>query len=135
MLLDVHPGNNIYYYNNYAFNMMNRYEFISDKYLGAYFEHNIGNGIFRFIPKLKFRQFWNVRTLWGSLSESNKSLNFIQGHPFQSLDGKTYMELGTGVDNILRVLRIDFVWRVFPKRFPKEITDRFAIFGSFRVSF
>jgi uncharacterized protein DUF5686/carboxypeptidase-like protein len=135
MLLDVHPGNDIYYYNKYAFNMMNRYEFISDKYYGAYVEHNIGNGLFRFIPKLKFRQFWNVRTLWGSLSESNKALNFIQDHPFQSLDGKTYMELGTGVDNILRVLRIDFVWRVFPKRLPKETTDRFAIFGSFRVSF
>ena len=39
-------------------------------------EHNIGSGLFRFIPitrKLKWRQFWNVKALWGSLSDANIS--------------------------------------------------------------
>ncbi|MEO6915226.1 MAG: DUF5686 family protein, partial [Chitinophagaceae bacterium] len=43
MLLDIAPGNEIYYYNKYAFNLMNRYEFLHDRYAGINFEHNIGN--------------------------------------------------------------------------------------------
>ncbi|HYC29448.1 MAG TPA: carboxypeptidase-like regulatory domain-containing protein, partial [Chitinophagaceae bacterium] len=138
MLLDVAPGNEIYYYNRYAFNMMNRYEFIHDKYAGFNVEHNFGNGIFRFIPltrKLKFRQFWTAKGLWGSLNEENEKLNFVNGHPFKALNGKTYIELGTGVDNILKVFRVDFVWRVLPTPRPEKSSERFGVFGSFRLAF
>ena len=135
VLLDIAPGNELHYYNKYAFNMMNRYEFIHDKYLGINFEHNVGNGLFRFFPKLKLRQFWTAKTLWGSLSDKNKAYNFKQGHSFQTLDGKTYMELGTGVDNIFRVFRVDFIWRVLPERLPESNTKRFGVFGSFRLAF
>ncbi len=134
-LLDIAPGNELYYYNKYAFNMMNRWEFIHDNYAGLNFEHNIGNGIFRLFPKLRLRQFWTAKTLWGSLSTANKALNFKQGHTFQSLDGKTYLELGTGVDNIFKVFRIDFIWRVLPSTLPKEGDKTFGIFGSFRLAF
>lgn len=135
VLLDIAPGNELYYYNKYAFNMMNRYEFIHDEFAGVNFEHNIGNGIFRLIPKLKFRQFWTVKTLWGSLSDANKALNFKEGNTFQTLDGKTYMEIGTGVDNILRVFRVDFIWRVLPNSLPNGTTKKFGVFGSFRLAF
>lgn len=135
VLLDIAPGNELYYYNKYSFNLMNRYEFIHDKFAGINFEHNVGNGLFRFIPKLKFRQFWNIKLLWGSLSAENKDLNYVSGHPFQSLDGKTYMEIGTGVDNILKVLRLDLVWRALPTPLPKQANRRFGVFGSFRLSF
>lgn len=138
VLLDIAPGNELYYYNQYAFNTMNKYEYIHDKYAGLSLDYNIGNGIFRFFSltrKLKFRQFFTAKTLWGSLSDANKALNFKQGNTFQTLDGKTFMELGTGVDNILRVFRLDFVWRVLPRPLPKVNSERFGIFGSFRLSF
>jgi len=140
MLLDVAPGNEIYYYNKYAFNLMNRYEYVQDKYMGINFEHNIGNGLFRFIPlvkKLKFRQFYSARALWGGLSEENKAFNTPPGEtfPFQSLEGKTYLELGAGVDNILKFFRLDFVWRVSPTPLPPEKSKRFGVFGSFRLAF
>jgi hypothetical protein len=135
ILLDIAPGNELYYYNKYAFNMMNRWEFIHDKYAGINIEHNIGNGIFRWFPNLRFRQFWTAKTLWGSLSPANKSLNFKQGHNFQTLDGKTYLELGTGIDNIFHVFRIDFVWRVLPSTLTRVNDKNFGIFGSFRVAF
>ena len=134
-LLDIAPGNELYYYNKYAFNMMNRWEFIHDKYAGVNIEHNIGNGIFRWFPKLRFRQLWTAKVLWGSLTPENKALNFKQGHSFQSLNGNTYLELGTGIDNIFHVFRIDFVWRVLPSTLPKEGDKTFGIFGSFRVAF
>jgi len=135
VLLDIHPGNELYYYNKYAFNMMNKYEFISDKYVGINVEHNIGNGIFRLIPKLRFRQFWTAKVLWGSLSDANVALNFKQGINFQTLNGRTYMEVGTGVDNILHVFRIDFIWRLLPTPLPEGLTKKFGVFGSFRLSF
>jgi hypothetical protein len=133
--LDINPGNELYYHNKYAFNMMNRWEFVHDKYAGVNLEYNIGNGIFRWFPKFRFRQFWTAKALWGSLSDANKAFNFKQGHNFQSLDGKTYLELGIGIDNILHVFRIDFVWRVLPPTLPKEGDKAFGIFGSFRLGF
>ena len=114
---------------------MNKYEFVHDKFAGINFEHIVGNGIFRFIPKLKFRQFWTAKALWGSLSDENYAFNFKQGNNFQTLNGKTYLELGTGIDNILKVFRVDFVWRLLPTPLPKETSRKFGIFGSFRLSF
>ncbi len=136
--LEIHPGNEIYYYNKYAFNMMNRFEYISDRYAGVNLEHNIGNGLFKYIPltrKLKFRQFWSAKGLIGGLSEANKNLNFVGNHSFQTLNNKMYLEVGTGVDNILKVLRLDFIWRLLPQPLPVERNKRFGIFGSFRVAF
>ncbi len=135
MLLDIAPGNELYYYNKYAFNMMNRWEFIHDKYAGLNVEHIIGNGIFRLFPKLRFRQFWTAKALWGGLTENNRLYNFKQGHTFQTLDGRTYLELGTGVDNIFKVLRVDFIWRVLPATLNKMGDKAFGIFGSFRLVF
>jgi hypothetical protein len=140
VLLDVAPGNEIYYYNRYAFNLMNRFEYLHDRYAGINFEHNIGNGLFRFVSltrKLKFRQFWNAKLLWGSLSDENKAFNMpaSSDYKFESLDGRTYMELGTGVDNIFKVFRLDFIWRVLPRPLPPEQVKKFGVFFSFRLAF
>ncbi|MDX2046046.1 MAG: DUF5686 family protein, partial [Chitinophagaceae bacterium] len=73
MLLNIAPGNEIYFYNKYAFSLMNRFEYIMDRYAEINVEHNIGNGLFRLIPVtrvLKFRQFWNAKIIWGDLSDA-----------------------------------------------------------------
>lgn len=138
-LLEIHPGNDYYYYNQYAFSMMNRYEFISDQYVGLMFEHNIGGGVFNYIPllkKAKFRQFWTLKTAMGSLSKENEALNLNKGFAFNTLHGNPYVELGTGIDNIFQLFRIDFVWRVTPTALPTEPKEKvFGIFGSFHVGF
>ena len=137
-LLEIHPGNEYYYYNRYAFNLMKRFEYVSDRYIGATIEHNIGNGLFRFIPltrKLKFRQFWNIKAVMGNLSAENQKLNFVENYPFKFLDGKLYTEVGTGVDNIFKFFRLDFVWRVSPNNLPAQLPSHFGLFGSFRVGF
>jgi hypothetical protein len=138
MLLNIAPGNEIYYYNPYAFNLMNRYEYLMDRYAGLHVEHNVGNGLFRFLPFnriLKFRQFWNVKMIWGDMSAENRALNLKPGYGFTGLGGRTYAELGTGIDNILRFFRLDLVWRVAPTPMPEERYKRFGVFGSFRVGF
>lgn len=135
--LENHPGNDIYYYNSGSFNLMNRFEYLSDTYAGINIEHNVGSGLFRFIPitrKLKWRQFWNAKAVWGSLNAANTALNNSTG-AFKTLSGNTYLEVGTGIDNILKILRLDFVWRVLPRPLPVNKTSRFGIFGSFQFQF
>jgi hypothetical protein len=63
-ILDIAPGNELYYYNSFAYNMMNRWEFVHDRFAGINFEHNVGNGLFRLFPKLRWRQFWTAKALW-----------------------------------------------------------------------
>ncbi len=138
LFLDIAPGNEIYYYNQYAFNLMNKFEYIHDQYAGINFEHNFGNGLFRFIPltrKLKFRQFWTAKALWGRLSDKNYQLNTASGLNFQSLNGRTYLEVGTGIDNIFKVLRFDFIYRPLPISHSFVNAQRFGVFGSFRFTF
>lgn len=138
-LLESHPGNEFYSYNKYAFNMMNQYEFLSDQYVGLNLEHSLGNGVFGYIPlikKLKFRQFWTAKGIVGSLSANNQAINLNKGFGFKTLEGNPYLELGTGVENILKLFRVDFVWRVTPKALPTEPRQKyFGIFGSMRLNF
>ncbi len=136
--LEIHPGNNIYYYDKSAFNLMSRFEYIGDKYAGSMLEHNIGPGLFRFLPitrKLKWRQFYTAKVLTSNLSTSNEVLNNFGENYFSSLNGKVYTELGTGVDNILKVLRFDFIWRLTPTPLPVARVSRFGVFGSFQFQF
>ncbi|MBC7555116.1 MAG: carboxypeptidase-like regulatory domain-containing protein [Taibaiella sp.] len=140
-LLEIHPGNEYYYYNKNSFQMMNNYEFLSDKYCGFNIEHNIGGGIFNRIPvikKLKFRQFWTAKGVVGSLSWKNQKLNLDNSgeYLFRTLRGDPYLELGTGVSNIFHIFRIDFVWRVTPKPISEEAKSKyFGIFGSANFEF
>ncbi len=136
--LQILPGNELLYYNKYAFNLMNRFEFISDEYLGFNLEHKIGSGIFKYIPltrKLKWRQFWSAKGVMGTLSDANQKLNFVGDYPYKSLNGNLYMELGTGVDNIFKFFRVDFVWRVLPSKATNQAVDHFGVFGSVRFTF
>ena len=136
--LNVAPGNETYYYNKYAFSLMNKYEYLHDQFLGFNFEHNIGSGLFRFLPltrKFKWRQFYDVKLLWGHLSPDNAAYNNNSDYTFSSLDGKTYMEIGTGVDNIFRFIRVDFIWHISPSNTGLPYYQKFGVFGSFRVQF
>jgi hypothetical protein len=45
------------------------------------------------------------------------------------------LEVGTGIDNIFKIFRLDFVWRVLPTPLPINKSSRFGIFGSFQFQF
>jgi hypothetical protein len=137
-MLDMLPGNELYYLNKYSFNLMHQFEYLTDAYSGFNVEHNIGSGLFRFIPitrKLKLRQFWTAKGVVGSLSTANKAYNFVGNYPYKSLDNNLYMEIGTGIDNILRFFRVDFIWGVSPKSIVTNPARKFGVFASFRFNF
>lgn len=146
MLLEVHPGNEIYYYNKQSFNLMNRFEYISDRFVGFNIEHNFEKKLFQLIPfmrKTKMRQFWNVKTVWGEVNRANRITNRTEfgGYYLKTLRGDMYTEVGTGIDNIFKFFRIDLVWRILPNHSiplppsARTQTINFGVFGSFRLQF
>lgn len=150
MLLEMHPGNEIYYYSKQSFNLMNRFEYVSDKFAGMTLEHNIEKKLLNLLPfmrKSNMRQFWNFKTVWGDLTDKSRALNRIEyynEYRLRSLRGGFYTEIGTGLENIFKLLRIDLVWRNAPLRnIPpglnpmlfKSNTNDFGVFGSVRLQF
>lgn len=138
MLLQVHPGNENYYYNKEAFSLMNKYAFFSDRYAGFSLEHNFEKKLLNLLPFMRrsnMRQFWNVRSVVGNLSPANHAFNRMEytTYGMQSLGGQFYTEAGTGVDNIFRFFRVDAVWRISPHTVSNA--PDFGVLGSFRLQF
>jgi Family of unknown function (DUF5686)/CarboxypepD_reg-like domain len=144
MLLELHPGNEFYTYNANGFNLMNRFEYFSDKYIGFQVEHNIEKKLINLLPflrKVKMRQFYNIKAVWGSETKANKEFNKTELNEYQlrSLGHKTYLEIGTGFDNIFKFFRIDFVWRFAPPYNEGaglsnvQPVQKFGIFGSLKI--
>ena len=146
MLLEIHPGNEIYYYSKQSFNLMNRFEYFSDQYAGFTIEHNFEKKLFNLIPfmrKTKMRQFWNIKTVWGDLGNPNSRFNRLEfgTYRLKILRGRPYTEIGTGIDNIFKFFRVDLVWRFAPQFTPPVVStvpnnpQNFGIFGSFHLQF
>lgn len=150
MLLEMHPGNEVYYYNKQSFNLMNRFEYVSDRFVGINFEHNLEKKLLNLLPfmrKSNMRQFWNFKSVWGDLTDKSRALNRIEyynEYRLRSLRGGFYTEIGTGFENIFKLFRIDLVWRNAPLRnIPpglnpnlfKSNTNDFGVFGSVRLQF
>jgi len=144
MLLELHPGNEVFVYNRNGFNLMNRFEYFSDNYAGFQIEHNFEKKLINLVPflrKTSIRQFWNLKGVWGNMSNSNRVFNRTElgAYQLRSLRDHTYLEFGTGFDNIFRFFRIDFVWRQappYPANFsPSRIqpVQNFGVFGSLRI--
>ena len=140
VLLDVQKGNDTYYYNKYAFNNMNRYEFATDKYVSLSVEQNFGSFPFKYIPfikKLKWRSLVSFKSVLGSMSETNKIANgyydSTANYHFTIPDNKPYVETGFGIDNIFHFVRIDAVWRLNYLNNPG--ISKFGIKGSIELKF
>jgi hypothetical protein len=119
-LLKLHEGNETRVFDDYAFNLMNYYEFVSDKYLSFYYTHHFEGLFLNKIPlmrKLKWREVASIRGLIGSLDEKNKLYNQNYLNEFNPSEHtyevkKPYFEAMAGVENIFRVLKVCAVWRL-----------------------
>ena len=120
-LLFPHLGNETVLYLKNAYNMMNVFEFVSDHYASLAVQHNFEGLLFNRLPliqKLKLRMFATGKVLVGGLNERNQELiplrnrNGVLLKDFRSLNDRPYVELGYGVQNIFKVLRVEFIHRV-----------------------
>ena len=112
--------------NNESFNLINNMEFLNDRYASLNLSYDMNGKLFNRIPlikKLKWREMFRIRGLWGTLTDKNnpyKSNNpdlFLfpmrDGVPTSHVMGKTpYVEASVGIYNIFKLLHIEYVRRL-----------------------
>lgn len=134
-LLKLHEGNETYALNRYAFNMMNYYEFASDTWGSITLEHHFNGFFLNHIPlmrKLKWREIAYGKALIGTLSNANKTKGYF--FPVGLMDvSKPYYEVGVGIENIFKIIRIDAIWRLSHLENPN--IDKFGIRAGLQIIF
>ena len=124
-----------------AYTNMNAMEFISDEYvswdLTYYMNGNLLNRL-PLIKKLKAREVFCFRGLWGHLTEKNNPKNggdglYLFPKGSYTLGKAPYMEASVGVENIFKFLRVDYVWRLNYRNHPDIQTK--GIRCTMRLSF
>ncbi|MCW5912799.1 MAG: carboxypeptidase-like regulatory domain-containing protein, partial [Cyclobacteriaceae bacterium] len=121
-LLTLHLGNQSPIYSSITYNLMNFGEFVSDRYASIQYRQYLEGFLLNRIPllnKLKWRLLATSNVIVGGMRQSNRNL-IAQYSPSGAetltagyfRNSKPYIELGYGVENIFKVLRVDFIHRV-----------------------
>ncbi|MGN0054647.1 MAG: DUF5686 family protein [Bacteroides sp.] len=111
---------------NESFSLINNMEFLNDRYASLALTYDMNGKLFNRIPlikKLKWRETFRVRGLWGTLTDKNnpyKSANdelFLfptrNGVPTSYVMGSDpYVEASVGIYNIFKLLHIEYVRRL-----------------------
>ena len=139
-MLNVHLGNNSLFYYKNAFNTMSRYEFISDHFVALRFNHFFEGFILNRVPlirKLGWRLLASTNILYGGTRKENRSYQLEDGalvQEFGSLkDGVPFMEVGYGIENIFKFIRIDAFHRLTYLDNPE--VSKFAVKIGFQIKF
>ncbi|MEZ5197174.1 MAG: DUF5686 family protein [Bacteroidales bacterium] len=133
-LLELHPGNETFIFDEYAFNLMNYFEFISDQYVSVSYSHHFDGLFLNRIPllrKLKWREVIQAKGVIGNLSSQNKEYNSLQ-EGINTLE-QPYIEAGLGIENIFKVIRVDGIWRL--SHLDEPNINKFALFISLYFTF
>jgi hypothetical protein len=111
--LELHNGNETYFFSDDAYNLMNYYEFASDQYVSVFWEHHFEGVFFNKVPlfkKLMLREVVGAKGVYGTLSDKHNSELIIPETTF-SLE-EPYVEVAVGIENIMTMVRVDAIWRL-----------------------
>lgn len=126
-----------------SFALMNPMEFINSSYASFDITYWANGALFNYIPyfkKLKLREVFAFRGIWGHLDDRDNPaydpalLCFPTETGLTKLDRGPYMEASVGIENIFKVLRVDYVWRLNYRDVPYPI-DRSGIRIAVHVTF
>jgi hypothetical protein len=112
-LLFVLKGNETYGLEKNCFNMMNLYEFTADEYISIASEQHLQGLFFNFMPllrKLNLREVLSVRAVIGKINLKN--ISDLSLPSFMHVPDRPYVELGFGIENIVKIIRLDALWRL-----------------------
>lgn len=121
-MLGLHLGNQSPLYSSVLYSLMNYGEFVSDHYASLQYQQYLEGFLLNRIPllnKLKWRLLATTNVIMGGMRQSNQDLiSTVSPDGDETLpvgffkNGKPYVELGYGVENIFKLLRVDFVHRL-----------------------
>jgi hypothetical protein len=124
-----------------TFIMMRPMEFIADNYVALHATYFLKGWILNRIPlinRLKLREVVSFSTIYGYLSDKNNPAAAPVGlfrlpDETQLFGNQPYMEASVGLDNIFRILRVDYVRRLNYRDNPNIRKSGFRV--AFRFSF
>ncbi|MES2618381.1 MAG: DUF5686 family protein [Bacteroidota bacterium] len=145
-LLEVHRGNQSFFYSTSSYNLMNFFEFVTDQSAFFKMEHHFNGALLNRIPlmkKLKWREFVEGRAVMGSIAKRNIDLipnwdNRSQevSPIYNQINREPYVEVAYGIENIFKILQVAAVHRLTHLNNPNNPNvRRFAIKFGFSVSF
>ena len=121
-LLFIPLGNQSLFRVDNAYNLMNYFEFVTDRYATLRLQHNFEGLFFNRIPairRLKWRTLVTAKILAGSVTEANQTLSPTTNTPGQPVADvqpltwqKPYVKVGYGIDNIFKLIRVDGIHRL-----------------------
>lgn len=121
-LLSLHLGNQSPLYSSITYNLMNYGEFVSDHYVSLQYRQYLEGFLLNRIPliqKLNWRLLATTNVVMGGMRQSNRDLiSKLNPDGLETLragyftNSKPYVEVGYGVENIFKFLRVDFVHRL-----------------------
>lgn len=126
--------------NSISYDLINSMEFVADRYAKVAFDHQLQGYVLNKIPllkKLKLREIWGVKFFSGNLSSQNDpSVSSTVIEFEKDDDGNTlthplnhgiYSEGYIGLDNILKVLKIQYIQRLSYKKSPSALKDQIRL--------
>lgn len=146
------PATNLSYFVSVeSFYLMSNMEFLNDQYCSLELKHCLDGWLLSKIPlikKLKFREFWSFRMLYGGLTDKNnprvstndEKLFVLPPNSRLLSDEKIpYMEASFGLYNIIKIFQVEAVRRItyldyddkYPMLKPKKWGVRFGLKFSF----
>lgn len=122
-----------------SFWLMNAMEFFNDEYASWDLTYYMNGLVFNRLPlirKLNWREVISCRGMFGNLSDKNRpdpaNTGSLFKFPYENdeyhfLDSTPYVEVAVGIENIFRVLRIDYVRRMTYRDYPGIDKNGFRI--------
>ena len=112
-LLQLHQGNETFFYDESAFNTMNFFEFVSDEWTSASISYHLEGLFFNKLPllrKLKWREVISAKGVIGNYNQTNDDILIRPENTYVLT--KPFFEGAIGIENIFKVLRVDGLWRL-----------------------
>ncbi len=108
-------------YGQNTFSLLNPLEFVADEWATAFVQYHMRGLIFDRIPlvkNLKLRGVLTINAIYGNLTKKNRQESgeelFLLPMHSREMNNEFYAEIGFGLENILRALRIDVYRRITP---------------------
>lgn len=103
-----------------SFPLMDPMEFINDRFVSWEMSYFMNGWLFNRLPlikELQLREVLTFRGWYGDLSDKNNP--YVNGEGLYRfpenthiMGDKPYMEFGVGVENIFKLIRLDYIWRL-----------------------